>query len=232
MNPPPIPPHSDLSGIGHMQRLPSTPERTHINHLVKTPVRRDLPPIPVGQKSFQQNNDVIPKIDSKEEMRQRELEEVRARVAQMEKTMRWWSDCTANWREKWSKVRNERNQAREENRSFKFKVTSLTNDNNALKKKLHEFELKCKRVSNADNKCDTRSFTSEHNIEEIELKISENEEKENLQERQSTDLSANQMKKAFEEVKEKLNKEYKLVYSINLFKATWVIHFKPTSSNC
>nr|XP_035973444.1 coiled-coil domain-containing protein 102A [Halichoerus grypus] len=23
----------------------------------------------------------------------------------MEKTMRWWSDCTANWREKWSKVR-------------------------------------------------------------------------------------------------------------------------------
>ena len=37
-------------------------------------------------------------------MRQRELEEMRARAAQMEKTMRWWSDCTANWREKWSKV--------------------------------------------------------------------------------------------------------------------------------
>jgi hypothetical protein len=36
--------------------------------------------------------------------RQRELEEARARAAQMEKTMRWWSDCTANWREKWSKV--------------------------------------------------------------------------------------------------------------------------------
>jgi hypothetical protein len=38
--------------------------------------------------------------------RQRELEEARARAAQMEKTMRWWSDCTANWREKWSKVNN------------------------------------------------------------------------------------------------------------------------------
>lgn len=37
--------------------------------------------------------------------RQRELEEARARAAQMEKTMKWWSDCTANWREKWSKVR-------------------------------------------------------------------------------------------------------------------------------
>lgn len=35
---------------------------------------------------------------------QRELEEARARATQMEKTMRWWSDCTANWREKWSKV--------------------------------------------------------------------------------------------------------------------------------
>nr|CAD7570405.1 unnamed protein product [Timema californicum] len=37
-------------------------------------------------------------------LRQRELEEARARATQMEKTMRWWSDCTANWREKWSKV--------------------------------------------------------------------------------------------------------------------------------
>ncbi|KAM9826420.1 coiled-coil domain-containing protein 102A isoform 5-T10 [Syngnathus typhle] len=41
--------------------------------------------------------------ESREELRLRELEEARARAAQMEKTMRWWSDCTANWREKWSK---------------------------------------------------------------------------------------------------------------------------------
>uniref|UniRef100_G1QS18 Coiled-coil domain-containing protein 102A n=1 Tax=Nomascus leucogenys TaxID=61853 RepID=G1QS18_NOMLE len=52
--------------------------------------------------------------ESREELRLRELEEARARAAQMEKTMRWWSDCTANWREKWSKVRAERNRAREE----------------------------------------------------------------------------------------------------------------------
>lgn len=44
--------------------------------------------------------------EAKEALRQRELEEARARAAQMEKTMRWWSDCTANWREKWSKVYN------------------------------------------------------------------------------------------------------------------------------
>ncbi|XP_035807116.1 coiled-coil domain-containing protein 102A isoform X3 [Amphiprion ocellaris] len=42
--------------------------------------------------------------ESREELRLRELEEARARATQMEKTMRWWSDCTANWREKWSKV--------------------------------------------------------------------------------------------------------------------------------
>ncbi|NXG89750.1 C102A protein, partial [Stercorarius parasiticus] len=52
--------------------------------------------------------------EGREELRLRELEEARARAAQMEKTMRWWSDCTANWREKWSKVRAERNRAREE----------------------------------------------------------------------------------------------------------------------
>lgn len=42
--------------------------------------------------------------EAKEALLHRELEEARARAAQMEKTMRWWSDCTANWREKWSKV--------------------------------------------------------------------------------------------------------------------------------
>lgn len=28
--------------------------------------------------------------------------------------MKWWADCTANWREKWSNVRDERNKCREE----------------------------------------------------------------------------------------------------------------------
>lgn len=41
-----------------------------------------------------------------------ELEQLRARVCQMEKTMRWWSDCTSNWKQKWSQVRQERNALR------------------------------------------------------------------------------------------------------------------------
>ncbi|NXB78863.1 C102B protein, partial [Donacobius atricapilla] len=63
-----------------------------------------------------------------------ELEEVKARAAQMEKTMRWWSDCTANWREKWSKVRGERNKAREEARQLRIKLDSVTKELSVLKK--------------------------------------------------------------------------------------------------
>ncbi|XP_012883350.1 PREDICTED: coiled-coil domain-containing protein 102A [Dipodomys ordii] len=66
--------------------------------------------------------------ESREELRLRELEEARARAAQMEKTMRWWSDCTANWREKWSKVRAERNRAREEVRQLRQRLDALTKE--------------------------------------------------------------------------------------------------------
>uniref|UniRef100_A0A8D0GHI7 Coiled-coil domain-containing protein 102B n=1 Tax=Sphenodon punctatus TaxID=8508 RepID=A0A8D0GHI7_SPHPU len=69
-----------------------------------------------------------------EELRVRELEEVKARAGQMEKTMRWWSDCTANWREKWSKVRAERNKAREEGRQLKIKLETTMKELSALKK--------------------------------------------------------------------------------------------------
>lgn len=74
-----------------------------------------------------------------EELRLRELEEAKARAAQMEKTMRWWSDCTANWREKWSKVRAERNRAHEEGRQLRLKLEATMKELNALKKINHDF---------------------------------------------------------------------------------------------
>ena len=74
-------------------------------------------------------------------MRQRELEEARARAAQMEKTMRWWSDCTANWREKWSKVRNERNKAREESKQLRSKLDNALKDTNIYKCEKQELEV-------------------------------------------------------------------------------------------
>ncbi|NXS86596.1 C102B protein, partial [Erpornis zantholeuca] len=69
-----------------------------------------------------------------EAVKMQELEEVKARAAQMEKTMRWWSDCTANWREKWSKVRGERNKAREEARQLRIKLDSVIKELSVLKK--------------------------------------------------------------------------------------------------
>ncbi|KAG7189597.1 hypothetical protein KM043_017282 [Ampulex compressa] len=79
--------------------------------------------------------------ETKEALRQRELEEARARAAQMEKTMRWWSDCTANWREKWSKVRNERNLAREEAKVLRAKLEIAVKDANTFKHESQELEL-------------------------------------------------------------------------------------------
>ncbi|XP_038602822.1 coiled-coil domain-containing protein 102B [Tachyglossus aculeatus] len=73
--------------------------------------------------------------DIGEELRLRELEEVKARAAQMEKTMRWWSDCTANWREKWSKVRAERNKAREEGKQLRMKLEMTMKELSALKQR-------------------------------------------------------------------------------------------------
>ncbi|KAG1675014.1 Coiled-coil domain-containing protein 102A [Nymphon striatum] len=87
-----------------------------------------------SQQSFE------PEWEAKEELRLRELDEARARAAQMEKTMRWWSDCTANWREKWSKVRSERNKAREEARVFRAKLDSVSKECNNIKRDKQELE--------------------------------------------------------------------------------------------
>lgn len=80
--------------------------------------------------------------DDRDEIRMRELEEARARATQMEKTMRWWSDCTSNWREKWSKVRNERNKAREENRQLRSKLEAMAKECTTYKRQAEDLKLK------------------------------------------------------------------------------------------
>ncbi|GIY43953.1 hypothetical protein CDAR_422871 [Caerostris darwini] len=87
-----------------------------------------------------------PEWDAKEELRMRELEEARARAAQMEKTMRWWSDCTANWREKWSKVRTERNKAREETRVLRGKLEIAAKECNTLKREKQDLFMQVERL--------------------------------------------------------------------------------------
>lgn len=93
-----------------------------------------------------------PEWEAKEEMRMRELEEARARAAQMEKTMRWWSDCTANWREKWSKVRTERNKAREEVRLLRTKLEQANKETNHLKREKQDMEIELERLKRESGK--------------------------------------------------------------------------------
>ncbi|CAI2304282.1 unnamed protein product [Caenorhabditis sp. 36 PRJEB53466] len=67
-----------------------------------------------------------------ERIRLCELQEARDRAAQMEKTMRWWSSCTAEWRNRWSAVRDERNRAREEAETLRHNYDLLLEEKRAL----------------------------------------------------------------------------------------------------
>ncbi|XP_038070098.1 coiled-coil domain-containing protein 102A-like [Patiria miniata] len=108
-----------------------------------------------GSKGRSSNSSTPPpsihpnQLEDKEELRLRELEEARARAAQMEKTMRWWSDCTANWREKWGKVRAERNKAREEVRQLRMKLEVIAKESTALKRDKQEVLVENERLRKA-----------------------------------------------------------------------------------
>lgn len=137
----------------HGAQLPMAPSPVPSRDGNQTPV--------MAQPHMNMNNDW----DDREELRQRELEEIRARAAQMEKTMRWWSDCTANWREKWSKVRNERNKAREENRQLRAKLDACIKENNTLKREKDELasqneHLKVSHPEKTKDKTETATSAS------------------------------------------------------------------------
>lgn len=58
----------------------------------------------------------------------------------MEKTMRWWSDCTANWREKWCEVRDERNKAKKDTKVLKSKLETAVKDLSTHKQEFQNLE--------------------------------------------------------------------------------------------
>lgn len=113
--------------------------------------------------------------EAKEALYRRELDEARARATQMEKTMRWWSDCTANWREKWSKVRTERNKAREEAKQYKNKLDALSKELTILKVEKKDLEQQLLDVKSDNEKLlsigESRIVTAELNPDDcIELR--------------------------------------------------------------
>ncbi|XP_042196370.1 coiled-coil domain-containing protein 102A [Callorhinchus milii] len=114
--------------------------------------------------------------ESREELRLRELEEARARAAQMEKTMRWWSDCTANWREKWSKVRAERNKSREEVRHLRQKLEALTKELTTVKREKQELSNENEQLRLEAE----RSKNDRHNEETLDNKLVSEKESESM----------------------------------------------------
>lgn len=55
--------------------------------------------------------------------------------------MKWWSDCTQNWREKWSKVRTERNKAREEVKQLRASLETARKDAENYKREMEKVHL-------------------------------------------------------------------------------------------
>ncbi|KHJ96823.1 hypothetical protein OESDEN_03212 [Oesophagostomum dentatum] len=76
----------------------------------------------------------------------------RDRAAQMEKTMRWWSECTACWREKWSTVRDERNRAREEGQALRHAYEEANGKIDRIQSEKREVELELMKTKSALHK--------------------------------------------------------------------------------
>ncbi len=92
-------------------------------------------------------------VTERERMLFRDWQEVKAKCVQMEKTMRWWSDCTANWREKWGRVRAERNKLKDELRIQTGKNEALTRELTFTKRELEDCITEKQAVRNDLNKC-------------------------------------------------------------------------------
>ena len=79
----------------------------------------------------------------------------------MEKTMRWWSDCTSNWREKYTKVRGERNKTREESRQLRAKLETAVKECTTLKRKHQEMKQQCDTLKSEIEKQPSSSVTNQ-----------------------------------------------------------------------
>ena len=79
----------------------------------------------------------------REKMLTQQLADANEKAVQLEKTARWWSECTVRWREKWGKVKNQRNKLQEEvetlqgrNKALIIEYTKLKENNEILKNHL------------------------------------------------------------------------------------------------
>jgi len=86
-----------------------------------------------------------------------EVTELRKQGMKMEKTLQWWTDCTANWKEKWAKVKNERNRSRDELSKVKVSEMELVNELTVLRQ---QRQLLIQENKNLKNEVvETRTFS-------------------------------------------------------------------------
>ncbi|VDM02600.1 unnamed protein product [Schistocephalus solidus] len=79
--------------------------------------------------------------------------QLRARCTQLEKTVRWWSDCTTTWRDKWSCIRNERNLARDELKRTKAALAAAEREIGQLAGRCDELTRKISRLCSVGSFC-------------------------------------------------------------------------------
>nr|XP_033781364.1 coiled-coil domain-containing protein 102A-like [Geotrypetes seraphini] len=67
-----------------------------------------------------------------------ELAETKLVASNLEKTVRWWAECTSKWRERWSRASAERNRAKKEVRALRQQVEQLGREMQELREQLEE----------------------------------------------------------------------------------------------
>ncbi|CAJ0592580.1 unnamed protein product [Cylicocyclus nassatus] len=102
-----------------------------------------------------------------ESVRLQELQEARERAAQMEKTMRWWSECTACWREKWSTVRDERNRAREEGQALRHAYEEANAKIDKIQSEKRDVEMELMKTKSALHKLVVQNSIAQNRSFEI-----------------------------------------------------------------
>ncbi|GCB83617.1 hypothetical protein scyTo_0024155 [Scyliorhinus torazame] len=110
------------------------------------PQASEAPPTPVGQRPSRL---LAPALQAEGEgdcwepaleRCRRELLEARSLAANLEKTVRWWSECSARWKEKWAKANLEKVRSRRECQLLRQKVKGLQREVGQLRAALEEKE--------------------------------------------------------------------------------------------
>ena len=109
-------------------------------------------------------------IDDRESILLKELNDVKAKLLQLQNTTTWWSKCAANWREKWGLMRNQRNQLRNEinklqtkNDALLLECTNSSELNSLIKQEVEKLKI-LKKIARVETLCEGEGVNELQNI--------------------------------------------------------------------